>query len=264
MLTQHGWAFAGTLGSEATLVGVDRSGRAARATVLLERKGKVRPVFIGTRATCCWLAPEARIVADAGSVSVADLVNVDVRDLRFEAHLQVEEVSELPASLWRTLLTVAQTERAGTMVLPLRNRAASLPTWAHSFERRGRRYLVVRRDNLATELEQDWRDSWLTLCRSIHYPAGEDKVRFPLASLELLTWALSAMSASRIGYSLSFDTLQFSWYVDLKLQQRTPLPVERGACAFTHTHDEQAIRVWWDSSSWCPVISGFVMAPGGA
>jgi hypothetical protein len=265
VLTPHGWTMVGTIGSEAVLLGLDRSGRPATSMVLTEHRGSVRPVFLGTRSTAGWVAPETRIVTDRGPVIARDLVDGDVREARFETHMTLGDTAAAFSIVWALMSRVARLVTNRIMVVPWRSRLTVIAApWVRTVKRFDRPYAVVSKESFERAMSADWAKTMLDLRPAVLYRCSEMGHTCSTESVHLLPWILSALCSTETAYMLAFDTLQFSSYVDV-LVGRGPLePFERGACAFMSAEEEREIAVLWYGSSWNPIVAGFIAASGPA
>jgi hypothetical protein len=264
VLTAQGWLSPGAAGTEAVLMGIDRAGRPSLGKVLVEHSPQEFPVFLGTRSSFAWLHAQCRIVASGEAIVASNVLDHDVRDYHFETFVDLESTELCGELLWNDLMTRACF--VGDDVIVLRQRSplsAPAEPWMHTFERCSRFYLMLRKSELlAAVLARGANAVWL-ICSTISYVSSDGSWRLSIEDGCLGTWMVSALQSMRTRYALSFDTLQFSSFIDLSLQPVELLPLERGACSFRAAQPTSSYRMLWEDNSWGPIVSGFIVAPAG-
>lgn len=70
----------------------------------------------------------------------------------------------------------------------------------------------------------------------------------------------SEVAALNLGNLLAYDALQYSLSVKVIEDSTHKPPFRPCKCAFFQSDVPEAIRVDWESNSWAPVISGFLVS----
>jgi hypothetical protein len=175
--------------------------------------------------------------------------------------MEIIDSSDMGEAVWEVLARDACQINAQRMIVPKRDRRSTAKVeWVTTVEHYGRAYASLNKRLFVCAMSTDWIKTILDLCSVVLYRCSEGGQRCAIESAEILTWILSALRASKNGYALAFETLQFSSYIDVLFGQGQPAPLEPGACAFLGAKEEHEVVLLWQGSSWSPIASGFVVA----
>ncbi len=269
VLTGKGWVSIGAVGRSGSLVGVDRHGKlAVRTVALTASKNSARVAVVGTEATCGIFAPETRLLLKDGT---AETVGAIVETLQPGGHW-FENVVTVPSSnltgdlFFRALSKSAafSTDRG----VALRCRSRNVQEWESASRSAGCRYTKVSEEAFcligSTRLK---RLHGLELIRAIRdvsdavWRSPEDEAReFDYSSLACCLWYVTALSALKVGYVLMYDSLQHSLLFRVVLDSSHKPPVKKCRCAFYQSETTASVNVTWESSSWTPIGSGFLIS----
>lgn len=167
-------------------------------------------------------------------------------------------------SVAQQLVVAAAAGSDGIIVLPLRDSPPDSTRLIEPLVRGSRRYGILRRGDFDRAIESNWAETVWTICQVVLHCTEDNRRCFATDGVDLLAWALSALTQLGLGYELTYATLQYSLHVDIGMTPDTRLPLARGECAFVRGEQEKTLALLWEGSSWSPIVSGFVMAPGTA
>jgi hypothetical protein len=272
LLTDRGWSLAGSGEARITLLGTDRHGHiVAREVGTSILRAPSRRVIIGTDAAFGVFAPETRIILRDGTTKAAEEIVEDSHpsDLWFENVLDCAPKTDERACIDSLL---AMLRGSAPFVLDdapvIRCRSRDVLDWETVSETGCCRFQKVSAEVYCVitasgfphvkgiQLQKIVRDLSIALWRN----SEEECEEFDCSKSGCCLWYASALHALKVGHVLVYDSLQYSLSVKVVGDSTHKPPFRRCRCAFYYSDMHQAIRIAWESKSWKPIVSGFLIS----
>lgn len=272
LLTNHGWTPAGAIEGAISLFGSDRHGQLVLKEATLGRLHQSsKRAMVGTDASFGIFDLETRLLLKDGTVKVATAIVEDshVGDLWFENVLAYP--SSIDEANCGDSFAAALRESAPFVLdnaVAIRCRSRDVQDW-ESISKTGccrfqkissEVFCVVTLDALrklkGLQLYRVIRDLSVALWRN----SAELCDEFDRGSSTCCSWYASALGALKNGHILTYDAVQHSLLVKVVEDLSHKQPFRKCKCAFYEPVSTQTIRLTWESKSWTPIGSGFLIS----
>jgi len=258
------------LPTDCQILGVDRHGKVVEITVQLMRTGqRSRLAYVGTGAAVAALVTDTCLVANDGKRCVVkDLVEgISGSRLQFETLVRIPRVVDPKPSVedfWTCLSDASAFRGSGSIALRCRDSVPDSGTGSLLLLKQfaGQSFAILSRDELATALGAEWRETIIMLTTSWLRNHEEDRVEVERSAYSVALWFATALVASGLGYVFQFDRIQHSSYIFVKVTPQAPRPIQPLASAFYTPGETNAVSLIWGDQSVAPIAGGFLLASG--
>jgi hypothetical protein len=272
LLTKQGWAPAGTVERKISLFGSDRHGHLVlRDATLGHPVGSSKRAIIGTDASLGIFDVETRLILKDGAVRVvASIVEDSV-----PGELWFENVLTLPSSIEEGACGgsfITALEQAAPFVLDnaaiFRCRSRDVEEWEDVSKTGCCRFQQISSDVFCVVALDGLRNvrgvQLYNVIRGLSVALWRNSAdlceEFDCANAACCLWYASALSALKIGHLFTYDAVQHSLFVRVVEDPSHKQPFRRCKSAFYDSISTQTIRLTWESNSWTPIGSGFLLS----
>jgi hypothetical protein len=272
LLTDRGWTLAKAGPSRIALFGTDRHGHlVAKEAALSVLRGASKRAVVGTDAAFGIFAPETRLVLQDGSTKlVAEIIeDSNPGELWFENALRYpsgRDEGRYIDSFCAALTDCAPFALDGAAAIRCQSR--DVLEWEKVSDTGCCEFRKVSADVFCLVKSGDFPPlkgvHFQNLIRGLSIAlwrnSEEECEEFDCSNSACCLWYASALQSLNLGNVLAYDALQYSLSVKVIEDSTHKPPFRRCKCAFYQSDVPEAIRVDWESNSWAPVISGFLVS----
>ncbi len=279
-MTSEGWVTICSLTECAKVVGIDRRGRVATASIDVAAGGIAPSAVFVTSMTMAVLGSACRVIGRDGTTPpIADLINACVASSVWCECVSAHEVL-VPGEaafdrFWHALSCAAPFQASGRLGRRCRQVSddADGPRAATLRKRGGVtivtqdrvRFIVCERDQLQKAFLNEWAS---TVVGVVHACARDPDTGTPVFGVDdhaLLLWYVLALARLEEPWKLSCDSLQHTTYCHVgDGTSSEPIRIAQGLCACTSSLPVQHRIIKWSEPGWSPVVGGLILGSNGA